>query len=115
MFGQQTRNGLFRPATGTRAGACLFHLRGLCRKGRARDAKGPAMRHDATSSGSAPKPSGGRPRRRSVESDRTSDDGDDRSARSSVERVPPDERANDELGPQRGYGGSRPDENEPDR
>jgi hypothetical protein len=73
------------------------------------------MRHDATSSSSAPKPSGGRPRRRSVESDRTSDDGDDRGARSSVERVPPDDRARDEIGPQRGYGGSRPDESEPDR
>jgi hypothetical protein len=70
------------------------------------------MRHDATSSGSVPKPSGGGPRRRSVESDRTSDDGDDHGARSSVERVPPDDRARDEVG---GYGGSRPDESEPDR
>ena len=69
------------------------------------------MRQDATSSSSAPKPPGGRSRRRSVESDRTSDDG----ARSSVERVPPDDRARDEIGPQRGYGGSRPDESGPDR
>ena len=72
------------------------------------------MRHDATSSSSAPKPPGGRSRRRSVESDRTSDD-DDRGARSSMERVPPDARARDEIGPQRGYGGSRPDESETDR
>jgi len=72
------------------------------------------MRHDATSSSSAPKPPGDRSRRRSVESDRTSDDGDDR-ARSSVERVPPDDRGRDEIGPQRGYGGSRPDESETDR
>jgi hypothetical protein len=32
-----------------------------------------------------------------------------------VERVPPDDRARDEIGPQRGYGGSRPDESETDR
>ena len=73
------------------------------------------MRHDATSSSSAPKPPGDRSRRRSVESDRTSDDGDDRGAGSSVERVPPDDRTRDEIGPQRGYGGSRPDESETDR
>ena len=68
------------------------------------------MRHDATSSSSAPKPSSGRPRRRSIESDRTSDEDDDRGARSSVERVPPDDREGDEIGPQRGYDESRPDE-----
>ena len=73
------------------------------------------MRHDATSSSSAPKPPGDRSRRQSVESDRMSDDGDDRGARSSVERVPPDDRGRDEIGPQRGYGGSRPDESETDR
>jgi hypothetical protein len=32
-----------------------------------------------------------------------------------VERVPPDDRGRDEIGPQRGYGGSRPDESETDR
>ena len=73
------------------------------------------MRHDATSSSSAPKPPGDRSRRRSVEIDRRSDDGDDRGARSSVERVPPDDSGRDEIGPQRGYGGSRPDESETDR
>jgi len=68
------------------------------------------IRHDAASSGSAPKPSSGRPRRRSIESDRTSDEGNERGARSSVERVPRDDRERDEIGPQWGYGGSRPDE-----
>jgi len=68
------------------------------------------IRRDAGSSASAPKPSSGRPRRRSIESDRTSDEGNDRGGRSSVERVPPDDREPDEIGLQRGYGGSRADE-----
>ena len=71
--------------------------------------------HDTTLSGSAPKPSSGRPRRRSIESERTSDEGNDGGARSSVERVPPDDRERGEIGPQQGYGGSRPDEGGPAR
>jgi hypothetical protein len=45
--------------------------------------------------------------RRSVESDRTSDEG--ARERSSVERVPADDREHEEIGPQADYGGSRPD------
>jgi len=65
---------------------------------------------DATSS-PAPKTSR-RPaaRQRSVESDRTSDEGDSARQRSSVERVPADDREHDEIGPQADYGGSGPDQ-----
>jgi hypothetical protein len=68
------------------------------------------MIRDATSS-PAPKTSR-RPaaRRRSVESDRTSDEGDAVREQSSVERVPADDREHDEIGPQTGYGNSGPDQ-----
>jgi hypothetical protein len=72
------------------------------------------IRDNTTAPSSAPRqPSGPAPRRRSVESDRTSAEGDGR--RSSVERVPADDRETDEIGPQRGYGGSRPDQGSTDR
>jgi hypothetical protein len=51
-------------------------------------------------------------RRRSVESDRTSDEGARK--RSSVERVPADDREHEEIGPQTGYG-SRPDQVDTER
>jgi hypothetical protein len=65
----------------------------------------------AISSSPAPKPTR-RPaaQRRSVESDRTSDEAD--AGRSSVERVPADDREHEEIGPQAGYGGSGPDQAE---
>ncbi|HEX4556430.1 MAG TPA: hypothetical protein VH249_20740 [Xanthobacteraceae bacterium] len=68
---------------------------------------------NAPSSSPAPKPSR-RPaaRRRSVESDRTSDEADAGQERSSIERVPADDREHEEIGPQAGYGGSGPDQGE---
>ena len=66
----------------------------------------------ATSSNPAPKRSRrAAARRRSVESDRTSDEADAGRERSSVERVPADDREHEEIGPQAGYGGG-PDEGE---
>jgi hypothetical protein len=62
---------------------------------------------DATSS-PAPKTPRRPAARRSVESDRTSDEG--ARERSSVERVPADDREHEEIGPQTGYAGSRPDQ-----
>src|SRR4030088_1906336 len=107
MFGQQRRNGLFGPPPEPDSARACSNCAEHAATDQARNKKGPTMRHDATSSSSVPKPSGGRPRRRSVESDRTSDEGDDRGARSNVERVPPDDREGDEIGPQRGYDESR--------
>jgi len=64
-------------------------------------------------SGPAPKPPRRpAPQRRSVESDRTSDEGGGGRTRSSVERVPADDLEHDEIGPQTGYGGSGPDQAE---
>lgn len=61
---------------------------------------------DATSSQSAPKP---RRRPRGVESD---DEAGDGRARSSIERVPSDDRKREEIVPQAGYGGGTPDQSE---
>ena len=66
---------------------------------------------NATSSSPAPKTSPAA-RRRSVESERTSDEADAGRERSSVERVPADDREHEEIGPQAGYGGNGPDQAE---
>jgi hypothetical protein len=49
------------------------------------------------------------PRRRNIETERTSGDDRDAGPRSSVERTP--DRECDEIGPADGYGGSGPDQN----
>jgi hypothetical protein len=66
---------------------------------------------NAGSSSPAPKTSPAA-RRRSVESERTSDEAGVGPKRSSVERVPPDDREHEEIGPQAGDVGNGPDQAE---
>jgi hypothetical protein len=53
------------------------------------------------------------PRRRSIETDRTSDEDRNARTRSNVERAPAEDREGDEIGPEGGYGGSGPDQTRP--